>query len=190
MEFFKSCVDFLLRLSTFSPPAGLPILQNPESTPKDIEPGPKLVHSTDYPDPQDDETAWPVGKPFDYCRYPKMSGWQNCSDPYDRACWLKRDDGWGQFDLNTDFDYDWPTGILRKFEINVTNAIISPDGFEKIHATVINDQYPEPLIEACWGDMIEVRVKNYVETNGTTIHWHGVRQFETSQMDEVNVKFI
>ena len=137
MEFFKSCVDFLLRLSTFSPPAGLPILQNPESTPKDIEPGnhfpsrnltktpntitdsalllgPKLVHSTDYPDPQDDETAWPVGKPFDYCRYPKMSGWQNCSDPYDRACWLKRDDGWGQFDLNTDFDYDWPTGILRK----------------------------------------------------------------------------
>ena len=38
----------------------------------------------------------------------------------------------------------------------------------------------------CWGDDVEVTVKNKLQTNGTTIHWHGIRQLNTTAMDGVN----
>ena len=39
---------------------------------------------------------------------------------------------------------------------------------------------------SCWGDTIIVNVTNYLEFNGTTVHWHGVRQLGTPEMDGVN----
>ena len=50
----------------------------------------------------------------------------------------------------------------------------------------MNGSYPGPLIEACWGDDITVHVTNHVKTNGTTIHWHGMRQLHTNEADGVN----
>jgi FtsP/CotA-like multicopper oxidase with cupredoxin domain len=41
-------------------------------------------------------------------------------------------------------------------------------------------------IEANWGDDIVVNVKNSLTTNGTGIHWHGLRQLGTNEMDGVS----
>ncbi|KAI7644242.1 Laccase-3, partial [Hortaea werneckii] len=42
-----------------------------------------------------------------------------------------------------------------------------------------------PAITANWGDEIVVHVKNSMQNNGTTIHWHGLRQNYTNEMDGV-----
>jgi FtsP/CotA-like multicopper oxidase with cupredoxin domain len=40
---------------------------------------------------------------------------------------------------------------------------------------LVNGQFPGPLVEANWGDWIEVKVKNNLTEleEGTAIHWHG-----------------
>jgi FtsP/CotA-like multicopper oxidase with cupredoxin domain len=63
---------------------------------------------------------------------------------------------------------------------------VHPDGYLKPLGKVFNGSYPGPLIEACWGDEIVVHVKNKLTTNGTTVHWHGIRQLHTNEMDGVN----
>ena len=88
--------------------------------------------------------------------------------------------------VETPYEEKWPTGIHREFWLNVTDKTISPDGYLKPEGKVINGTYPGPLIEACWGDDITVHVTNFVKTNGTTIHWHGVRQLHTAAADGVN----
>ena len=50
----------------------------------------------------------------------------------------------------------------------------------------MNNTYPGPLIEACWGDDITIHVTNHLKTNGSTIHWHGIRQLHTNAADGVN----
>lgn len=52
---------------------------------------------------------------------------------------------------------------------------------------VINGQFPAPLIEASWGDWVEVTVKNSIQNppEGTAIHWHALRQKETPWYDGV-----
>lgn len=43
------------------------------------------------------------------------------------------------------------------------------------------------IFKACWGDKIRVTVINNLNNgNGTSIHWHGIRQFRTMHMDGVN----
>ncbi|KAF2135901.1 multicopper oxidase [Aplosporella prunicola CBS 121167] len=44
---------------------------------------------------------------------------------------------------------------------------------------------PGPLIEANWGDTVRVTVINQMQDNGTTIHFHGIRQNHTNQYDGV-----
>jgi FtsP/CotA-like multicopper oxidase with cupredoxin domain len=51
---------------------------------------------------------------------------------------------------------------------------------------VFNKQYPGPKITADWGDIIQVTVKNSLPDNGTSIHWHGLRQLYSNQMDGTN----
>lgn len=51
---------------------------------------------------------------------------------------------------------------------------------------VINGQYPGPTVVADWGDIIEVSVTNHLERNGTGIHWHGLRQLGSNEMDGAN----
>lgn len=50
---------------------------------------------------------------------------------------------------------------------------------------VVNGQYPGPLLEADWGDRIEVTVHNDLPHNGTGIHWHGFRQLLSNTEDGV-----
>jgi FtsP/CotA-like multicopper oxidase with cupredoxin domain len=49
----------------------------------------------------------------------------------------------------------------------------------------INGQFPGPLIEANWGDWIEVKVTNQLTDEGTSIHWHGILQKGTPWYDGV-----
>ncbi|KAF2808429.1 uncharacterized protein BDZ99DRAFT_464310, partial [Mytilinidion resinicola] len=51
---------------------------------------------------------------------------------------------------------------------------------------LINNQFPGPTIIADWGDTLVVNVKNSLQNNGTSIHWHGIRQLNSCQNDGVN----
>ncbi|KAF2171368.1 multicopper oxidase [Zasmidium cellare ATCC 36951] len=44
---------------------------------------------------------------------------------------------------------------------------------------------PGPKIEANWGDTIIVHLKNSMQNNGTSLHFHGIRQNYTNEMDGV-----
>jgi FtsP/CotA-like multicopper oxidase with cupredoxin domain len=66
----------------------------------------------------------------------------------------------------------------------VAETTLSPDGVQKAMMT-FNGTYPGPKLEACWGDTIVVHVRNLLPNMGTTVHWHGVRQLNTNEMDGV-----
>lgn len=73
------------------------------------------------------------------------------------------------------------TGMTRQYNWVVSEALLAPDGVQK-NMIVVNGQYPGPLIEANWGDWIEVTVTNN-RTEGSSIHWHGFLQTGTPYMD-------
>lgn len=80
-----------------------------------------------------------------------------------------------------------PAGITREYFLEVDGDVtLFADGFEKTSGKVFNKQFPGPLIEACWGDELVIHVTNNYDKNGTTVHWHGIRQLNTNQMDGVN----
>ena len=70
--------------------------------------------------------------------------------------------------------YDW----------TITNTTLAPDGVSRIALTV-NGQMPGPKLEASWGDTIVVKVTNALQNNGTAMHFHGMRQNYTNEMDGV-----
>lgn len=72
----------------------------------------------------------------------------------------------------------------REYFFEVSNTTIAPDGVERI-GLVINGQMPGPLIEANWGDTVVVHLENRLQDNGTSVHFHGIRQFNTNEMDGV-----
>ncbi|KAI0011981.1 multicopper oxidase-domain-containing protein [Xylariaceae sp. FL0662B] len=79
------------------------------------------------------------------------------------------------------------TGITRHYEFNISRGVIAPDGYQK-KVILVNDQFPGPLVEANWGDYIEVKVNNFIEDDtpeGTAIHWHGFLQTGNPGMDGV-----
>ncbi|KAJ9309980.1 CAZyme family AA1 [Paecilomyces variotii] len=62
----------------------------------------------------------------------------------------------------------------------------APDGYSRTALTV-NGSIPGPTIEADWGDTVVVHVTNSLteSKNGTSIHFHGIRQNYTNQNDGV-----
>lgn len=98
-----------------------------------------------------------------------------------RQCW---DNG---FSIATDFDTKWPdTGVTRKYDFQISNTTCNPDGNSTRYCLLVNNQLPGPTVIANWGDMIEVSVTNNLAHNGTGIHWHGIRQFNSVSEDGVN----
>ncbi|KAE8365942.1 extracellular dihydrogeodin oxidase/laccase [Aspergillus caelatus] len=99
--------------------------------------------------------------------------------PSNRACW---NDG---YDLSTNYYEDVPdTGVVREYWFNIENTTAAPDGVE-LPVQLINGSFPGPTIIADWGDTIVVHVTNALQTNGTGLHFHGIRQNWTDQMDGV-----
>lgn len=100
--------------------------------------------------------------------------------PFSRACWQ------AGYSIATDFDNKTPpNGRERVFDLEITNTTMAPDGFERL-VMAINGQYPGPTLEANWGDTMVVNVKNSLQHNGTSIHWHGVRMLNSCEHDGVN----
>ena len=48
-----------------------------------------------------------------------------------------------------------------------------------------NGTIPGPAIIADWGDNLVVHVKNNMQHNGTSVHWHGIRQLNSVEYDGV-----
>jgi len=100
--------------------------------------------------------------------------------PFSRACWQ------AGYSIATDFDNKIPpNGRERVYNLEITNTTMSPDGFEKI-MFAINNQVPGPTLEANWGDTMVINVRNSLQHNGTSMHWHGVRMLNSCQHDGVN----
>ena len=121
------------------------------------------------------------------CNYIAMENYTFCSTPGDRSCWLKGKNGYLNYTIETDYEkYYPPSGFTRRYYLEVGDASIAPDGVVNNGAKLFNNTYPGPWIQACWGDDLEITVKNNLKTNGTTVHWHGIRQHNTVEMDGVN----
>ncbi len=88
-----------------------------------------------------------------HCQYPEMVGWEPCSTPTDRKCWLRRTVDGKQYDINTDYENDAPIGITRTYSLELKDGSYDADGMRFDQAKLFNGQYPGPWIEACWGDM-------------------------------------
>jgi FtsP/CotA-like multicopper oxidase with cupredoxin domain len=70
----------------------------------------------------------------------------------------------------------------------LTAETISPDGVPRL-GFLINGQMPGPKIEANWGDEVIVHLTNGFAPdlyNGTSLHFHGIRQNGTNEMDGVS----
>ncbi|KAK7753773.1 hypothetical protein SLS62_004138 [Diatrype stigma] len=67
-----------------------------------------------------------------------------------------------------------------------TNEEFTPDGVDKVLGKYFNGTYPGPTLQACWGDQLVIHVTNRRSDNGTTVHWHGIRQLNSNEMDGVN----
>ncbi|KAF6828446.1 multicopper oxidase [Colletotrichum plurivorum] len=118
---------------------------------------------------------------------PADSGPKSCNTASNRGCWV---DG---FDINTAYEEKVPdTGKTVKYEFVLTEhtSFTGGDGMTKNSAMLINEcrigQFPGPTVTADWGDNVEVRIVNNLRTNGSSIHWHGLRMLNNNINDGVN----
>jgi len=65
---------------------------------------------------------------------------------------------------------------------NITWVWAAPDGFGR-PVIGINNQWPCPKIEANVGDLLEVTIHNGLGNQTTGLHWHGINQLQTPEMD-------
>lgn len=95
---------------------------------------------------------------------------------------------WGRKTVANTNPKDAPnTGITRHYDFTISRGELAPDGYLKKSGILINGQFPGPLIEANWGDWIEVKVTNNITgpEEGTSLHWHGMLQAGTPWYDGV-----
>lgn len=109
-------------------------------------------------------------------------GAASCHTAQNRACWS------GGFDINTDYELSTPPGVTRSYSWTLEEFTnwTAPDGEVKDSAMLINGMYPGPTITADWGDTVSVTVTNKLAFNGTSIHWHGLRQLNDNLQDGTN----
>ncbi|EHK48441.1 uncharacterized protein TrAtP1_009819 [Trichoderma atroviride] len=94
---------------------------------------------------------------------------------------------WCDFDISTDYYTEAPdTGVTREYWLELTDGTVAPDGFSR-YAQALNGSIPGPTLIADWGDTVVVHVNNALSTstNGTSLHFHGIRQNYTNQNDGV-----
>ena len=100
--------------------------------------------------------------------------------PKTRALW---NDG---YSVSTNIDTQWPiTGNTVTYNWEITNSTCDVDGSGGRVCFRINGQYPGPVLRASWGDTVVVNIKNSLQHNGTAVHWHGVRQYQSVGSDGV-----
>lgn len=124
------------------------------------------------------------------CDYRSMLGWVDCSTPDDRGCWLKNRLTGRKLDIYSDYELKkfTPRGIVRHYNLTVAKSPlpINVDGMDFVGGFMFNEHYPGPWIQACWGDTLSITVNVDPKFEmGTSIHWHGIRQWLSMQMDGV-----
>ncbi|KAF0315312.1 Laccase [Colletotrichum sp. SAR11_59] len=95
---------------------------------------------------------------------------------------------WCDYDTSTDYMNTVPdTGVTREYWLELTDVTVSPDGVSR-SAMAVNGSIPGPTLFADWGDTVTVHVTNSLTTsnNGTSIHFHGIRQNYTNEADGVS----
>ncbi|KAJ6088585.1 hypothetical protein N7486_009846 [Penicillium sp. IBT 16267x] len=100
--------------------------------------------------------------------------------PTDRASWC-------DYNINTDYEETAPfTGVTREYWLTVNHTQLSPDGVLR-YVMAVNGSIPGPTIFADWGDEVVVHVTNNLTdvNNGTSLHFHGIRQNFTNPNDGV-----
>ncbi|KXX80824.1 Laccase-2 [Madurella mycetomatis] len=106
-----------------------------------------------------------------------------CNTPGNRACWTS------DFNINTDWEARTPvTGITRTYTLTLTEIdnYVGADGRIKEKAMLINSEFHDCSSRSHWGDRINITVINNLRYNGTSIHWHGIRQLNNNINDGVN----
>ncbi|KAK9764021.1 hypothetical protein K7432_008838 [Basidiobolus ranarum] len=68
------------------------------------------------------------------------------------------------------------------YEFNVTYGFRSPDCCQR-SMLLVNGGSPGPTIFAAQGDKLVITVNNHMESDVTTVHWHGIEQHGTPHMD-------
>ncbi len=78
------------------------------------------------------------------------------------------------------------TGVTREYWLELSDVTVAPDGVPR-SAMAVNGSIPGPTLFADWGDTVKVHVTNKLTSskNGTSIHWHGIRQNYTNDQDGV-----
>ena len=71
------------------------------------------------------------------------------------------------------------------YDFNATWVIANPDGLQPRPVMGINGQWPVPTITADVGDRIVVNLNNQLGNATATLHFHGLYQNGTSEMDGV-----
>ncbi|RCI16163.1 hypothetical protein L249_1819 [Ophiocordyceps polyrhachis-furcata BCC 54312] len=105
---------------------------------------------------------------------------------------LGRGNPWAGRDSHTNYYKNPPrTGVVRRYDFTISRAVLAPDGYQR-DCIVVNGQFPGPVIEANWGDTIEVKVRNNImaegdglTAEGVALHWHGFLQKNTNWEDGV-----
>ena len=131
-----------------------------------------------------------------FCEYPELQDYEPCSADDNRGCWLRpknKSSGLPEYNTHTDYEHFYPKGILRRYNLTVTNTTLYPDGCTNNQCKVLVDEiaqegpsFPGPWLRACWGDTVEVTINNNLTCNGTSIHWHGLRMLNNVENDGVN----
>ncbi|KAF2709229.1 multicopper oxidase [Pleomassaria siparia CBS 279.74] len=94
---------------------------------------------------------------------------------------------WCDYSVDTDTTAEAPdTGVTREYWLELTDVTVAPDGVSRT-AMAVNGSIPGPTLFADWGDTVIVHVNNLLTTsqNGTSIHFHGIRQNYTNDQDGV-----
>ncbi|KAF2477734.1 laccase precursor [Lindgomyces ingoldianus] len=101
--------------------------------------------------------------------------------PTSRNCWSSG------FNINTNMYQSWPnTGRIVSYDLSITNTTCNPDGHGARVCLLINNKLPGPVIIANWGDTLRITIRNKMQHNGTSIHWHGLRQLNSNIQDGAN----
>jgi FtsP/CotA-like multicopper oxidase with cupredoxin domain len=72
--------------------------------------------------------------------------------------------------------------VTREYWFDLEHVTVAPDGRSR-SALAINGSIPGPTIDADWGDDVVVHLTNRLPgsvKNGTSIHFHGIRQLNTN----------
>jgi iron transport multicopper oxidase len=68
------------------------------------------------------------------------------------------------------------------YNLDITWSLGNPDGFER-PVIGINGTWPPPVLYATKGDRVVVNVQNLLGNQSTSLHFHGIFQNGTTNMD-------